>query len=111
MHRAVAELRDEIDGHEVEVATNETAHAELAAAIFTLLVVHHLLPDVAEAVHLGDDGDVAVHLTVDLDALHHLVAVGLQAAVEVVQPLFFSVTCPHPIKPHLIIYVNWKKNR
>ena len=85
VHRPVAELRDEVDGDQVEIATDETAQAELAATVFAFLMVHHLLPYVAEAVHLGDDGDVTVHLAVHLDVLHHLVAIGLEAAVEVVQ--------------------------
>ena len=85
MHRAVAELGDEIDGEQVEVTTNETAQAELARSILPLLMMDDLLPYVAETVHLGNDGNVTVHLAIDLDAFHHLVAIRFQAAVEIVQ--------------------------
>ena len=85
MHRTVAELRDEVDGNQVEIAANETAQAELALAKFALLMVHNLLPDVAKAIHFGDDRDVTVHLAIHLDILHHFIAISLKAAVEVVQ--------------------------
>ena len=62
VHRAVAELRDEIDGQQIQIATHETAHAELTCAILALLMVYDLLPYVAETIHLGDDRDVTVHL-------------------------------------------------
>ena len=44
-----------------------------------------LLADLAVAGVLRQVGDIAVHLTVDLDALDHLVLVGLQAAVHVME--------------------------
>ena len=85
MHRTVAELRDEVDGNQVEIATNETAQAELAFAELALLMVHNLLPDVAKAIHLGNDWNVTVHLAIHLDILHHFIAISLKTAVEVVQ--------------------------
>ena len=77
VHRTVAEFRDEVDGHQIQIATDESAHAELGGAVFPLLMVYHLLPYMAESVHLGDDRNVTMHLAVDLYALHHLVAVSL----------------------------------
>ena len=44
VHRAVAELRDEVDGNQVEIATDETAQAELALTELTLLMLYHLSP-------------------------------------------------------------------
>ena len=85
MHRAVAELGDEIDGQQVEVTANETAQTKLAAAVFPLLMMHHLFAYMTETVHLGDDRDITVHLAIHLDVFHHLVAIGLKATVEVVQ--------------------------
>ena len=49
------------------------------------LVHHHFFTDAGESCILGDVGDVAVHVTVDLDFLHHFAAVGLKAAVHVVK--------------------------
>ena len=49
------------------------------------LVVDHLLADLVEAGLLGQVGDVAVHLAIDLNVLDHLLSVGLQSAVEVVE--------------------------
>ena len=47
--------------------------------------MYHLLPDVTKAIHLCNDRNVAMHLTIHLNILHHLVAIGLQATIEVVQ--------------------------
>ena len=44
-----------------------------------------LLADLAVAGVLGEVGDVAVHFAVHLDAFHHFLLVGLQAAVHVVE--------------------------
>ena len=48
-------------------------------------MLHHLFADPAEAVPFGDDGDVAVHLAVHLNTLHHPLVVGLEPAVKIVQ--------------------------
>ena len=50
-------------------------------------MVHHLLADAVETGVLCQIGDVAVHLSIHFDVLHHVLAIGLQAAVEVVQVL------------------------
>ena len=42
----------------------------------------------AEACVLGQVGDVAVHLAIHLDVLHHIAAISFQAAVEVVQVVY-----------------------
>ena len=47
----------------------------------------HLLANLVETGILGQIGNIAVHLTIDLDILHHILAIGLQAAIEVVQIL------------------------
>ena len=48
-------------------------------------MVHHLFADLVEAGILGQIRDVTVHLAVDFDVLHHVAAVGFEAAIEVVQ--------------------------
>ena len=53
--------------------------------VFPGLVVHHLLAYAVETGVLGEVGYVAVHLPVDLYVFHHVLAVSLQATVEVVQ--------------------------
>ena len=49
--------------------------------------MHHLLADFGETGILGQVRDIAVHLAVHLDILHHIYAIGFQAAVEVVEIL------------------------
>ena len=43
------------------------------------------LANACESSDLGQVGHIAVHVTIHLDVLHDLLAVGFQAAVEVVQ--------------------------
>ena len=50
-------------------------------------MVYHFLANLVETSILGQIGDIAVHLTIDLNILHHILAVGLETAVEVVQVL------------------------
>ena len=47
--------------------------------------MNHFLTDLAKSGNLGQIGNIAVHVAIDLDVLDHIAAIGLQAAVEVVQ--------------------------
>ncbi len=86
VHGLDAEGGEEPQGYQVQIAVEETVQpAELGLAVLARLMVHHLLADFLEAGVLGQVGDVAVHFAVDFDVLYHLVAIGLQSAVEVVQ--------------------------
>ena len=51
-----------------------------------------------EILFVDDGSDVAVHVAVDLDVLHHLAAVGFEAAVEVVEVVDAAYT-PTPWSP------------
>ena len=51
-------------------------------------MVHHLLSNLCESCVLGQVGDIAVHLAVNLYVLHHILSVSLETAVEVVQVLY-----------------------
>ena len=85
VHGLFAESFGEGERHQVEVAVHETVPAELGGAIFAFLVVNHLLANLGEPRPFGDDWNVAVHLAVNLNVLHHILAVGFQSAVEVVK--------------------------
>ncbi len=85
VHRLLAELGEEPQGHEVQETVHETFQTELGYSVLALLVMDGLFADLAVAGVLREVGDVAVHFTVDLDAFHHFVLVGLQAAVHVVE--------------------------
>ena len=50
-------------------------------------MMDHLLANLVESSVLCQIRNVAVHLTIHLDVLHHIATIGLQAAVEVVQVL------------------------
>ena len=86
VHGLLAKGAEEPQSEQIEVAVDKTVQShELGAAVFASLVVHHLLAYLAEAGVLCQIWYVAVHLAVDLNVLDHILAVGFQAAVEVVQ--------------------------
>ena len=88
VHRFLAKRREEPEGEQVEIAVDEAVQShELRRAVLTGLMLYHLLPDLIEAGILGQIRDIAVHLSIHLDILHHRLAVCFQAAVEVVQVL------------------------
>ena len=77
MHRFLSESAQEPQGEQVEEAVHETLDAELALAVFAFLMVNRLFGDAGEPGILGQIRYVAVHLSIYLDILHDLVAVGL----------------------------------
>ena len=85
VHGLLAEIAQEPKRDKVQVTIEKAVEPELGTAIFTGLVVHHLLPYAVKARVLGQVRDVSVHLSVDLYVFHHLPAIGFQAAIEVVQ--------------------------
>ena len=50
-------------------------------------MLHHLFTNLAETGILGQVGDVTMHLAIHLNILYHILAVGLEATVKVVQVL------------------------
>ena len=50
-------------------------------------MLYNLLTNFVEAGILGQIGNVTMHLAIDLDILHHCLAIGFQTAIEVVQVL------------------------
>ena len=88
MHRLQPETVHEPQRKQVEIAVHEAVQAaELRLAELARLVVHHLLAYFGETGIFGQVRDIAVHLAVHLDILHHIYAIGFQAAVEVVEIL------------------------
>ena len=88
VHRLLTERRKEPQRQQIQVAVHKTVQPhELRRAVLAGLVLHHLLANLRKASLLGQIGNVAVHLAVHLNVLHHRFTVGLQAAVEVVQVL------------------------
>ena len=85
MHRLLAKLGLEPQGEQVEVAVHKAVETELGHAIFASLVVHHALTDFGVAGILSQVRNVAVHVAIHLNVLHHLAAISLQTAVEVVK--------------------------
>ena len=72
MHRLLAEVGKEPQGEQVQIAVEETVKAKLGFAILAGLVVYHLLANLVKAGVLGQVGNIAVHLAIDLDILDHL---------------------------------------
>ena len=85
MHGLLAEAVQEPECHKVQISVHKAVQTELGLSVLACLVVNHLLTDLAESGILGQEGDVAVHLAVNLDVLDNLFAVCLEAAVHVVQ--------------------------
>ena len=75
----------ERDGEQVEEAADVALHPVARAAVLARPVVDGQLRD-AEAAVVREHGDEPVQLAVDAQAAHDLGSVGLEAAVEVVQP-------------------------
>ena len=88
MHGLNAEFRHKPQREQVEVAVNETVETEFGGAVFASLVMNHLLAYLLKSRILCQIRHIAVHIAVYLDVLHHLVAIGFQAAVEVVQIVY-----------------------
>ena len=84
VHWLFAEFGHEHDAHEVKVAVDEAVHSKFGNTEFAFAVLDDFFADVAEACPFGDDGDVAVHFAVDFNGFDDFVAVGFEAAVEVV---------------------------
>src|SRR5665648_272251 len=84
MLRAVLVATEKEHREKVEIAAKVALPAVLGLAGRARPVTDRLLGD-AKARLRGHDGDVAVLLAVDMDRVHHVAAVGLEAAVEVVQ--------------------------
>ena len=85
MQRPFLVPRQEGDGHQIEGAAGKTRKAEFRRSVFALVMPHRYFRD-AKAVPVRDNRQVAVHLTVDAYVLHHLTAIGFQAAVKIMQP-------------------------
>src|SRR5690606_13088471 len=88
MHRTLCELAHECNRHEIKESVHESSHAKLRNAVLALTVLNRFLCDTFESRPLREYGNVAMHFAVNLNTLHHLVSVGLESAVEVVQ--FYS---------------------
>ena len=83
-HGLGPEAIEEPKGDKIEVTIDETVEAELCLPILACLVLDDLLANLLIAGVLGDVGDVAVHITVELDVLDDFALVCLKTAVEVV---------------------------
>ena len=86
VHRRSPEMGHEQHRDEVEVSLDRALESELRMPVLAGVVVDDLLADAAESGLLGKNRNETVHLPVDLDRLHDLAPIGLQPAVEVVEP-------------------------
>src|SRR5438067_5842203 len=84
MERAVSVATHEDDGEQVERPAEVALDAKSRLAVQARTMVHRNLGD-GEAEMMSEYGYEAMPLAVELDILEHLGAVGLQAAVHIVQ--------------------------
>ena len=88
VHRLLAEGAEEPQCKEVEVAVDKPVQShELRLTVFACLMLHHLLAYLVEACVLCQIRYIPVHFAIYLDILHHILPVGFQTTVEVVQVL------------------------
>ena len=92
VHRLDAKLGLEPERQQVEITIHKAVEAKLGGAVLAGLMMDHLLADACKAGILGQIGHIAVHIAVHLDMLDHIEAIGLQAAVEIMQ----VVDAAHP---------------
>lgn len=85
VHGSFPEFRSEGDRQKIKVAFDEAAHAILGASVFTLIMRNHLFCYLSKTGPFGNDGDVAVHLALHLNAFDEFASVGFQSAIEIVQ--------------------------
>ena len=85
IHRRATKVGHKRNGDKVEIPLHHTLDAKLRHAILTLLMRHNLLANTLKTSVFSKDRDIAVHLAIDLYALYDLLAIALQATVEVVQ--------------------------
>ena len=88
VHRLYAEFRLKPEGSEVEVSVDESVETEFGVTVFACLMVHYLFSDFFISRILCQIWDIPVHVAVYLYMLHHIVAVCLESAVEVMQILY-----------------------
>ena len=78
-----------------------------AFAVLPRLMMHDLFADLVESGDFGQIGDIAVHIVIDFDILHHFAPIRFQSAVKIVQidaqeaPSSIIQTLPHESKAHL----------
>ena len=86
VHWLLAEVAEEPEGHQVEIAVYETVPAhELGSSELACLVMNRFFANLGKAGVLGKIWDVAMHLAIYLDVLDYFAAISLQSAVEVME--------------------------
>ena len=86
MHWLLAEVAQEPECHQVQIAVHETVPAhELGSTKLSCLMVNRFFANICEACILGKVWNVAMHLTVYFDVLHYVAAVSLESSVKVMQ--------------------------
>src|ERR1051325_699146 len=98
VHGPLPESSHERDRHQVEKAVDETFQAEFTFAVLTLAVLHHLLSYLMKARPLRDNGNVTVHLAIHFYRFHHILAIGFEPAVEIVQVIYFGDLACGPVE-------------
>ena len=85
MHRSFCKTTDKSQGQQVQETVDEPFPSEFCNAIFSWTVFDYFFTDVSEAGIFGQNRYVAVHFAVHLDTFYHLLSVGLQATIEIMQ--------------------------
>ncbi len=88
MHGLLAELACKPKRGEVKIAVDKAVETKLGLTVFAGLMVHHFLAYLVKTGLFGQIRYVAVHVAVDLYMFDNLVAVCLQAAVEVMEIMY-----------------------
>ena len=93
VHRALSEPGDEADRQHVKIALQKPVETVFGDPVLACTVLDNLLADLPESRFPGKHRDIPVHLAVDLDAFNYLCIIGLEPAVEIVQPDARELPC------------------
>src|SRR5690606_35019356 len=82
---SLAELPDEHNGHDIEETVHHALPAKFTVSEFSGLMLDNLFTNTGKSGPFGNNGDVAVHLTVHFDIFNYIEFIGLQTAVKIMQ--------------------------
>ena len=75
----------EADGDQVKIPNDEPFYPVLGHSILSLLVLNHLFAYVDISGLFGQEGDITVHIPVDLNVFDDFLPVGFQSTVKIMK--------------------------
>src|SRR5690606_13062805 len=70
---------------QVQKPIDEAFEPKFGITVFSRSVLHHLLADFSKSAPFSNQGNIPMHLPVDMDILNNLAPISFQSTVEVMQ--------------------------